>query len=72
MVAPDGSWIASADYDGELRIWDPNNGAAFASLRVAGSLFLLSLTSMTIAAAGERGLYFLTLCRDAPTDKRLP
>jgi WD40 repeat protein len=63
-VAPDGSWLASADYGGELRIWDPITGAALTSLRVAGGLFHL-LTSTTIAAAGERGVYFLVLCRDS-------
>jgi len=61
-VAPDGSWLASADDDGELRIWDPITGAALTSLRVAGRLNSLLLTSTTIAAAGERGLYFLKLC----------
>jgi WD40 repeat protein len=25
-VAPDGSWLASADYGGEVRIWDPATG----------------------------------------------
>ena len=68
VVAPDGSWLASASYDGELRIWDPVTGAALTSLRVAGALFDLLLTSTTIAAAGERGLYFLTLCRDSPPE----
>ncbi|MGH3866164.1 MAG: WD40 repeat domain-containing protein [Pseudonocardiaceae bacterium] len=24
VVAPDGSWLAAADTDGELRIWDPS------------------------------------------------
>jgi WD40 repeat protein len=68
-VAPDGSWLASADTHGELRIWDPTTGAALTSLRVAGSLFHLLLTSTTIAAAGERGPYFLTLCSDSHPDK---
>jgi hypothetical protein len=54
--------MASADDDGELRIWDPATGAAVTSLRVAGSFNHLLLTSTTIAAAGERGLYFLALC----------
>ena len=61
-VAPDGSWLASADDDGELRIWDPITGTALTSLRVADRLDPLLLTSTTIAAAGERGLYFLKLC----------
>ena len=26
MVAPDGSWLASADYGGDVRIWDPATG----------------------------------------------
>jgi WD40 repeat protein len=64
-VAPDGSWLASAGLDGEIRTWDPLIGAALTSLRVAGGLFHLLLTSTTITAAGERGLYFLTLCRDS-------
>jgi WD40 repeat protein len=61
-VAPDGSWLASADYGGEIRIWDPEAGAPLTSLRVAGPLFHLLLASTTIAAGGERGPYFLTLC----------
>jgi hypothetical protein len=68
VVAPDGSWLASADTGGELRIWDPITGAALTSLRVTGGLFHLLLTSMTIAAAGERGLYVLALCRDSHPD----
>ncbi|HEX4103662.1 MAG TPA: NB-ARC domain-containing protein, partial [Pseudonocardiaceae bacterium] len=28
VVAPDGSWLASADSRGEVRIWDPTTGAA--------------------------------------------
>jgi WD40 repeat protein len=68
-VAADGSWLASADMSGELRIWDPITGAALTSLRVAGSLFRLLLTSTTITAAGERGLYFLTLRHDSPPNR---
>jgi WD40 repeat protein len=60
-VAPDGSWLASADTTGEIRIWDPATGASLTSLRVAGGLSHLLLASATIAAAGERGLYFLAL-----------
>jgi WD40 repeat protein len=26
MVAPDGSWLASAGYGGEIRVWDPATG----------------------------------------------
>ena len=66
-VAPDGSWLASAADDGELRIWDPVTGTALTSLRVAGALSYLLLTSTTIAAAGERGLYFLALCHRPPS-----
>ncbi len=64
-VAPDGSWLASADNGGELRIWDPLTAAALTSLRVAGALSHLVITTTTIAAAGERGPYFLTLCHGA-------
>jgi len=67
VVAPDGSWLASADDDGELRVWDPITGTALTSLRVAGALFRLLLTSTTIAAAGEHGLYFLELCHQPPS-----
>jgi WD40 repeat protein len=63
VVAPDGSWLASAGYGGELRIWDPITGGALTSLRVAGGLFHLLLTSTAIATAGEQGPYFLALCR---------
>jgi WD40 repeat protein len=61
-VAPDGSWLVSADIDGEVRVWDSTTAAPLTSLRVAGSLFHLSLLTLTtIAAAGEFGPYFLTL-----------
>jgi NB-ARC domain/Domain of unknown function (DUF4062)/WD domain, G-beta repeat len=70
-VSPDGSWLASTDLGGEVRIWDPITGAALTSLRVAGGLFHLRLISTTIAAAGERGLYFLTLCRDSPPQRAI-
>ncbi len=62
VVAPDGSWLASTGDDGQVRIWDPITGAPLTSLRVAGRLYLLALTSTTIAAAGEHGPYFLALC----------
>jgi WD40 repeat protein len=61
-VALDGSWLASAEDSGEIRIWDPLTGASLTSLRVAGRLSHLVLVSTTIAAAGERGPYFLALC----------
>jgi WD40 repeat protein len=64
-VAPDGSWIISGGDGGEVRIWDPTTGAPLTSLRVAGRLFHLLLTSTTIAAAGESGPYFLALCQEA-------
>jgi WD40 repeat protein len=70
VVAPDGSWLASADDGGELRIWDSITGTALTSLRVAGGLFHLLPTSTTIAAAGERDLYFLAVCRDSHADNR--
>ena len=62
VVASDGSWLVSAGDGGEIRIWDPVTGAPLTSLRVAGRLSHLLLASATIAAAGERGPYFLTLC----------
>jgi WD40 repeat protein len=65
-AAPDGSWLASAGDDRELRIWNPTTGAALTSLRVAGQLSHLLLASTTIAAAGEGGLYLLTLCHRLP------
>ncbi|MGH3688351.1 MAG: NB-ARC domain-containing protein [Pseudonocardiaceae bacterium] len=61
-VAPDGSWLASASDDGQVRICDPITAAPLTSLRLAGTLFHLSVASTTIAAAGECGPYFLALC----------
>jgi WD40 repeat protein len=71
-VASDGSWLASASDDGTVRIWDPVTGAALTSLRVASALSFLLPTSTTIAAAGERGLYFLTLCHRPHPGRRCP
>ena len=71
-VAPDGSWLASADGDGEVRIWDPITGTALTSLRVAGGLFRLLLTSTTIVAGGEHALYFLALCHQPPSGQMVP
>jgi WD40 repeat protein len=61
VVASDGTWLASADDNGEIRIWNPITGAPLTSLRVAGRLSHLLLASTAIAAAGERGPYFLAL-----------
>lgn len=73
-VAADGSWLASVGggpfSDGEVRIWDPTAGAPLTSLRVAGRLFYLLVASTTIAAAGERGPYFLALARGSNPDRR--
>ena len=63
-AVPDRSWLASASSDGQVRIWDPNAGTLLTSLRVAGPLLHLLLTSSIIAAAGEHAPYFLTLCRE--------
>jgi WD40 repeat protein len=67
VVATDGSWLASASIDGEVRLWDPATNTALTSLRVAGGLFHLLLASTTIAVGGERGLYFLALCPGLPS-----
>jgi WD40 repeat protein len=71
VVAPDGSWLASAGTGGEVRIWNPTTTTPLTSLRVAGSLFHLSLVSTTIATAGEYGPYFLTLCSGSNPDRSL-
>ncbi|MGH3711025.1 MAG: WD40 repeat domain-containing protein, partial [Pseudonocardiaceae bacterium] len=63
VVAPDGSWLASAGDDRQVRIWDPTTAAPLTSLRVTCRLSRLVVTSTTIAAAGERGPYFLALWR---------
>jgi WD40 repeat protein len=68
-VAPDGSFLASADSDGQLRLWDSTTGTPLTSLRVAAYLSHLSVTFTTIAAAGEHGPYFLTLCRAKATPR---
>jgi WD40 repeat protein len=64
VVAPDGSWLATADNAGELRIWDPARGVPLTSLRVAGYLSHLALVSTTIVAAGRHVPYSLALCHD--------
>ncbi|HET9257171.1 MAG TPA: hypothetical protein VFO16_18500 [Pseudonocardiaceae bacterium] len=62
MVAPDGSWLATASDDGEIRVWDRATGATLTSLRVAGRLDHLATVATTIITAGAHGPYFLTLC----------
>jgi WD40 repeat protein len=61
VVAPDGSWLASASDNGEVRIWDSTTAAPVTSLRVAGRLSHLTAMVTTIMAAGEHGPYFLAL-----------
>jgi WD40 repeat protein len=68
VVAPDGSWLAATSWDdGEIQIWNPSTGRAVTSLRVAGRLFQLLITSTMIAVRGEYGLYLLTLFPGLPS-----
>ena len=61
-IAPDGSWLASASYDGSVRIWDPVTGSISAVMRVDSWLqdCAWSSSSPSLAAAGGAGLYNFT------------
>src|SRR5664279_4515315 len=57
-AAPDGSWLASADQDGTVRIWDPATGAATHTLtgHTGGVLALPAAPDGSwLASAGEEG-----------------
>jgi WD40 repeat protein len=48
VVAPDGSWLASAGYDRQVRVWDPATGTARHTLT--------GHTDTVRAARGSRGV----------------
>jgi hypothetical protein len=63
-AAPDGSWLAAADFEGAAEVWDLANGTLLGALRVAYPLSTaLALSETTLAVAGERGPYVLRLAR---------
>ena len=62
VVAPDGSWLASASLDHTVRIWDPTTGQLVASMRVGHPLTLaIRDVGDRIIVAGERGPYILSI-----------
>jgi WD40 repeat protein len=62
VVAPDGSWLASASNDTTVRVWDPVVGRLIASLRVGHPLTLVICTVREhIVMAGDRGPYVLSM-----------
>lgn len=61
-VAPDGSWLASAGHDGEIRIWNPTTRRTTHGTARRERFVPPPPASTTIAAAGELGPYFLALC----------
>jgi WD40 repeat protein len=58
VVAPDGSWLASASTDGTVRIWDLAVARCSMSLRTGHRLGQLAAADECIAAAGDCGPYF--------------
>jgi WD40 repeat protein len=66
-IAPDGTWLATASYDGTVRIWDPVTGSGVASSRVAGPLDHLEWSGMTIVAAGAFGPYIFKFSGERTT-----
>ena len=61
-IAPDGNWLATAGWDGSLRVWDPAIGLIRAVMRVDGALRDCSWrpSGRALAAAGDNGLYLFT------------
>jgi WD40 repeat protein len=63
-VAPDGTWLATADndYSGEtVRIWSIDSCRCALSLRTGHRLRAVATNGRWVAVTGDRGPYFLTL-----------
>jgi WD40 repeat protein len=48
-VAPDGSWLVSADYDGKVQIWDPAAGTTHGTL----ARYIGGVSALGVAADGS-------------------
>ncbi|MBV9313122.1 MAG: hypothetical protein JO100_05125 [Pseudonocardia sp.] len=68
VVAPDGSWLASASDDATARSWDPTTGQPVASLRVGHPLRSIThnVADQHIYAGGDRGPYILSMHAGPP------
>jgi WD40 repeat protein len=60
-VAPDGSWLASTGFDGQVRIWDVQSARRTMSVRTGHTLNHVLTGRVRVVAAGDRGPYFLAV-----------
>lgn len=64
-ISPDGRWIATTSRDRTVRVWDFGTGQCVTALRAEARLTTCCWTSnVSIAIAGDAGVYHFTLIRD--------
>jgi len=63
-VAPDGSWLASGSWDGEVRIWDVTTGRAQALMRVDNNIRACAGSALKhLPSAVHEACMYSTTCR---------
>jgi WD40 repeat protein len=72
-VAPDGSWLASGEHSGSVRIWDVASGQTQALMRLDNSLNAITwVNTGALAIGGSAGLYLFDFLIDASHHSQCP